>query len=329
MITTGSSRHFRRWIVLSVILIFSLRLQAQEDPLPSWNNGTVKQSVISFVKDVTNEGSDKFVPIEDRIATFDNDGTLWAEKPVIQALFAMFRVHRMVAANPALKNKEPFKAVMENDKSYFAKAGEKGLLELVDITHTGMTAPEFEKEVRLFFETVKHPSLGVPLAKVLYQPQLELLNYLRMNGFKTFICSGGTVDFMRVISRSYYGIPPEQVIGTEFKYRYVDSAGVNDIYRMSGIRTFNDKQEKPVSIQYHIGKRPILACGNEGGEGDVYMLRFCQGSSYPSLQLLVNHDDGQREFQYEEKSNKSLNMAAQYHWQVISMKNDWKTIFNK
>jgi hypothetical protein len=329
MFTIDNGHYLKKWIVLSVALVFSLRLQAQEDPLPSWNSGTVKQSIISFVKDITSEGTDKFVPVEDRIATFDNDGTLWAEKPIIQGLFAVFRVHRMVAANPALKNKEPFKAVMENDKSYFAKTGERGLIELIDVTHTGLTETQFATEATLFFETVKHPSLGVPLAQVLYQPQLELLHYLRMNGFKTFICSGGTVELMRAISKSYYGVPPEQVIGTEFNYRYVDSAGVNDIYRMSGIRTINDKQEKPVNIQYHIGKRPILACGNEGGEGDVYMLRFCQGNSYPSLQLLVNHDDVQREFQYEEKDNKSLNMAAQYHWQVISIKKDWKTVFNK
>lgn len=314
---------------LSVALFFSLHLSAQEDPLPSWNDGAVKQSIITFVKTVTTEGTPQFVPVEDRIATFDNDGTLWAEKPIIQGLFAVFRVHRMVQANPALKNKEPFKAVLENDKAWFAKAGEKGLIELIDVTHTGLTEKEFATEAKLFFETVKHPSLGVPLSQVLYQPQLELLVYLRMNGFKTFICSGGTVELMRAISKQYYGVPPEQVIGTEFKYRYIDSAGVNDIYRLSGIRTINDKQEKPVNIQYHIGKRPILACGNEGGEGDVYMLRFCQGNTYPSLQLLVNHDDATREFQYEEKSNKSLSMAAQYHWQVISVKNDWKTVFNK
>jgi phosphoglycolate phosphatase-like HAD superfamily hydrolase len=319
----------KKYTFLFLAFFLSLRLSAQEDPLPSWNDGQVKQSIISFVKSVTAEGTDKFVPVEDRIATFDNDGTLWAEKPLIQGLFAIFRVNRMVQANPALKNKQPFKAVLENDKSYFARTGEKGLIELIEVTHTGLTEKDFAAEAKLFFETVKHPSLDVPLANVLYQPQLELLVYLRMNGFKTFICSGGTAELMRAISKTYYGIPPEQVIGTQFKYRYIDSAGVNDIMRLSGVNTLNDKQEKPVNIQYHIGKRPILACGNEGGEGDVYMLRFCQGNTYPSLQLLVNHDDAQREFMYQEKSNKSLNMAAQYHWQVISVRNDWKTVFNK
>ncbi|PSL44753.1 haloacid dehalogenase-like hydrolase [Chitinophaga niastensis] len=164
---------------------------------------------------------------------------------------------------------------------------------------------------------------------MIYQPQLELLEYLRANGFKTFICSGGTVELMRVISQKYYGIPPEQVIGTEFKYKYVDSTGINDIMRLSGLRTFNDKQEKPVNIQYHIGKRPILACGNEGGAGDVYMLRFSQGNKYPSLQLIVNHDDSAREFYYQETDNRSLGLARKYNWTIISMKDDWKTVFVK
>ena len=203
MVIINSGGYLKRWMMLSVVLLFSLHLQAQEDPLPSWNNGAVKQSILSFVKDVTTEGSATFVPIEDRIATFDNDGTLWAEKPIIQGLFAVFRVHRMVAADPTLREKEPFKAVMENDKSYFSKTGEQELIALIDLTHTGLTEKEFVSEVNLFFETVKHPVLGVPLANVLYQPQLELLHYLRINGFKTFICSGGTVELMRVISKPY------------------------------------------------------------------------------------------------------------------------------
>jgi hypothetical protein len=156
---------------------------------------------------------------------------------------------------------------------------------------------------------------------------VELLQYLRANGFMTFICSGGDIDFMRPVTQQYYGIPPEQVIGTKFKYVYKDSAGVNDLVRMPAIASFNDKQEKPVNIQYHIGKRPILACGNEGGAGDIYMLRFSQGNKYPSLQLIVNHDDKDRETYYQEKDNKSLDWAKKFNWTVISMKDDWKTVF--
>ncbi|WP_167017095.1 HAD family hydrolase [Chitinophaga sp. Cy-1792] len=313
--------------LLLVLLILPFRIHAQEDPLPSWNSGPVKEHIIAFVTAVSTVGSPDFVPVEDRIATFDNDGTLWAEKPLIQGLFAIFRINRMVLQNPSLKTKQPFKAVMEHDKQYFEKAGMPEIMKLFEVTHSGMTATEFRNEVALFFQTVKHPTLKTSLYQAVYKPQLELLEYLRIHGFKNFVCSGGTVDFMRVVTDTLYNIPSERVIGSELKYQYVDSAGVNDIMRLPGMFVFNDKQEKPVSIQYHIGKRPILACGNEGGAGDVYMLRFCQGNQYKTLQLIVNHDDEEREFYYQEKDNKTLNMARQYNWDVISMKNDWNVIF--
>lgn len=319
----------KQFFLLLCIIAVQASTKAQDDPLPSWNDGPVKTSIINFVKSVTTEGTRTFVPVEDRVATFDNDGTLWAEKPLVQGMFAVYRVKEMVEVNPSLRTKQPYAAVLQRNKSYFARDTEKRIIELVASTHTGMTATEFAKETTDFFNNAEHPTLKTPISKTLYQPQLELLAYLRTNGFTTYICSGGTVDFMRIVSMQYYGIPPQQVIGSEFKYRYVDSAGVNDITRLAGLRSFNDKQEKPVNIQYHIGKRPILACGNEGGAGDVYMLRFCQGNKYPSLQLLVNHDDAQREFYYQEKDNRSLNMARQYGWQVISMQKDWKAVFNK
>lgn len=319
----------KRLLLLLCFLAAMTPGQAQDDPLPSWNEGPVKTAIINFVKSVTTEGARTFVPVEDRVATFDNDGTLWAEKPLVQGMFAAYRVREIVAEKPALRTKQPYAAVLQRNRSYFATQTERKVLELVASTHTGMTATAFAKETADFFATAEHPTLKTPVAQTLYKPQLELLAYLRANGFTTYICSGGTVDFMRTVSMQYYGIPPQQVIGSEFKYRYTDSAGVNDIMRLAGLRTFNDKQEKPVNIQYHIGKRPILACGNEGGAGDVYMLRFCQGNKYPSLQLLVNHDDAQREFYYQEKDNRSLNMARQYGWQVISMQKDWKQVFNK
>jgi hypothetical protein len=275
---------------------------------------------------VTKEGGAEFIPVDDRIATFDNDGTLWAEQPVVQELFVFYRAKKMIGKKPSLKNVQPFKAVATGDMAYLKRMNEKDLIQFFVATQTGMTQAEFDKDAKEFFANAKSPS-GKMISQLTYQPQLELLNYLRANGFKTFICSGGSVECMRIISQQYYGIPPQQVIGSEFKYVYRDSAGANDIVREPGLRTFNDKQEKPVNIQYHIGKRPVLACGNEGGAGDVYMLRFCQGNVYPSLQIIINHDDFTREFYYQEKSNASLNAAEQNKWHVISMKNDRKVIY--
>lgn len=299
---------------------------AQDDPLPSWNDDSLKASIIAYVKSVTTDGISTFVPTEDRIATFDNDGTLWCEKPLIQGFFAMYRAKKMIEKNPALKQKQPFKAIASNDMNYIKNMSEQDLIKLVVVTHTGTTEEEYEKEVADFFANAKAPN-GKSIADLVYKPQVELLQYLRANGFKTYICSGGTVDFMRAISTKYYGIPPDQVIGSTFVYVYKDSAGINDIYRTPKLNTFNDKQVKPVSIQYHIGKRPIFACGNEGGGGDIYMLRFSQGSKYPSYQLIVNHDDKDREYYYQEKDNKSLNWAKKFGWNIVSMKGNWKSIF--
>ncbi|MDI3320737.1 HAD family hydrolase [Pinibacter soli] len=319
----------RKSTTLLIIIFCSILINvsfAQDDPLRSWNNDSLKGSIIAFVKSVTTEGTSTFVPAEDRVATFDNDGTLWCEKPLIQGIFAMYRAKKMIGKNPALKQKQPFKAIASNDMTYIKSMSEQDLIKLVAVTHTGLTEEEYEKEVADFFANAKAPN-GKSIEELVYKPQVELLQYLRANGFKTYICSGGTVDFMRAISTKYYGIPPEQVIGSTFVYVYKDSAGINDIYRTPKLNTFNDKQVKPVSIQYHIGKRPIFACGNEGGGGDIYMLRFSQGNKYPSYQLLINHDDKEREFYYQEKDNKSLNWAKKFGWNIVSMKGNWKTIF--
>lgn len=301
--------------------------QAKSDPLPSWNDGRLKQDIIAFVTKTTTEGSPDFIPADDRIATFDNDGTLWAEQPVIQGLFAFSRVKALAEKDPTLKNKQPFKAVIEGDQEYLHKMELRELMGLVMATHTGMSEEEFEAQAKAFFATAKHPKLGVPLSQLVYKPQVELLQYLRDNGFKTFICSGGTVEFMRVICEEYYGIPDERVIGTTFRYSFDEAS--NSITREAEFKSVDDKQEKAVNIQYHIGKRPVFACGNERSGGDIYMLRFSQGSKYPSFQLLVNHDDEAREFLYQEKDSISLKWAEKYNWNVVSMKNDWKEIFVK
>ncbi|SHL65763.1 HAD family hydrolase [Flavobacterium chilense] len=327
--------------VLLILLFISYKIQSENnavadlknnsavtisnDPLPSWNEGTLKDDIISYVKKVTTEGTSDFIPVEARIATFDNDGTLWAEKPYVQELFAFYRVKKMVEANPALAQKQPFKAVVEKDKTFFEKGGDKALMELVAATHTGMSEDEFEASAKDFFTGAKYPGKNVPLKQIRYQPQLELLNYLRENGFKTFIVTGGTVELIRAISADFYGIPKDQVVGTSFKYTFDDAS--NSIKRQPALDHFNDKEGKPVGIQLHIGQRPVFACGNEGGAGDLAMLKYSQGSQYPSFQLLVNHNDPVREYSYQEKDNLSLNTAAKNKYHVISMKDDWKKIF--
>lgn len=295
------------------------------DPLPSWNDGAVKNAIIDYVREVTDSSSGSYIPVADRIASFDNDGTLWAEHPLVQELFAFAQAREMVAKDGGLAKKQPFKAVIEDDKGYFHKGGEKAFVQLVDATHTGVTEAEFENSVKNFFANATYPPRNVPIWQITYQPQIELLNYLRANGFKTYICSGGTVEFMRGISQDLYGVPKEQVIGTTFNYKFIDSS--RSILRMPGLAHFNDKGGKPVTLQTYLGRPPVIACGNEGGEGDVEMLMFSQSSKYPTLQLLVNHDDSTREYYYQEKTNRSLNEATKNNWQVISMKNDWKKVY--
>ncbi|PUU71911.1 haloacid dehalogenase-like hydrolase [Flavobacterium sp. WLB] len=295
-----------------------------DDPLPSWKESTVKKDIIAYIDKVTKESRD-FIPTESRIAVFDNDGTLWAEKPLVQELFAFYRVKKMVGADPELAQKQPFKAVLDKDKSYFEKGGEKALVELVAATHTGMTEDEFEAGAKDFFKAAKYPGKNVPLKQIRYQPQLELLDYLRAKGFKTFIVTGGTVELVRAVSEDYYGIPKEQVIGTSFKYKFNDAKDA--IQRDPSLDHFNDKEGKPTAIQLHIGQRPVFACGNEGGAGDLAMLRFSQGSKYLSFQLIVNHNDSIREYNYQEKDNLSLKTAAKYKYHVISMKDDWEKVF--
>ena len=295
------------------------------DPLPSWNDGALKQSIINFVTAAADSASKNFIPVASRIATFDNDGTLWAEKPLVQELFAFYRVKKMVESNPALAKKQPFKAVVEKDKEYFHKGGEKALMELVVATHTGMTEADFEKDANDFASTLSYPGRNVPLKNITYQPQVELLNYLRANGFKTFICSGGTIEVIRSISTAFYGIPKEQVIGTSFEYAYQDST--NSILRKPALNSFNDKGAKPANIQLHIGQAPVFACGNEGGGGDIAMLKYSQSSSYPSFQLIVNHNDSTREYFYQEKDSATLKAVVKNNWHVVDMKKDWKNIF--
>ncbi len=300
--------------------------------LPSWNDGPPRKAICDFVTRVTEAGGRDFVPVEDRIATFDNDGTLWPEQPIIQAEFVLARLRALAAEDPTLKQRQPFKAALEGDKRALAEAGEPALMQLFAVTSANMTDDRYEEEARRFFATARHPRLGVPYTALAYRPMVELLAFLRAHDFKTFVCSGGGADFMRLISQRMYGIPPEQVIGSRPKKQLRRQAGNTVLFRVPEVAAINDKDTKPVNIDAHIGKRPILAAGNVRSGGDIAMLEYSQGTSVegrkrPSLQLLVNHDDGNREFAYAEKDNASLTAAREHGWQVVSIKSDWRVVF--
>jgi phosphoglycolate phosphatase-like HAD superfamily hydrolase len=329
-----------RRTVLSALLVstaaaampMSTRLAlAQTDPLPSWNEGSNKQAILNFVAAVTKEGSSDFVPMPQRIATFDNDGTLWCEQPMyVQLAFALDRVKAMSNQHPEWKTKQPFKAVLDNDIAALAKSGEKGLLELIMATHAGMNTAEFEIICVDWLKTARHPKFKRPYTELVYQPMLELLAYLRANGFKTFIVSGGGIEFMRPWTERVYGIPPEQVVGSSIKVKYEVKNGVPELIRLPELNFIDDKTGKPVGINAHIGRRPIAAFGNS--DGDFQMLEWTTKSGGKRLGLLVHHTDGMREYAYDRKSHfgkldKGLDAAAANGWIVASMKDDWKKIF--
>jgi len=300
----------------------------EADPLPSWNDGPTKQAIVSFVEKVTKDGSPGFVPVAERVATFDNDGTLWCEHPVVQLAFAIDRLKVLVDKQPQLREKPAVAAALTGDMVYFEKKGEHAIAEIVFLTHAGMTVDEFQELATKFFKTAKHPKYGVLLKEATYLPMRELLAYLRDNGFKTYICSGGGIEFMRAVSQEIYGIPPEQVIGSAGVLEFQDRDGKAMLLKTPKLLTYNDKQGKPAGIELHIGRVPIFAAGNVRTGGDIAMLRYSQSSKYPSLQLLVNHDDADREFAYAEKDGESLKMAKEHGWTVVNIKGDWKEIFS-
>ncbi|HEY3499354.1 MAG TPA: HAD family hydrolase [Polyangiaceae bacterium] len=301
------------------------------DPLPSWNEGPTKQAIQSFVARVTTPGGADFVPVPERIATFDNDGTLWSEQPVyIQLAFALDRVRELAPQHPEWKTKEPFKSVLAGDSKTALGAGTKALGELLAATHTGMTTVEFEEIVGRWFATARHPKYGRPYTECVYQPMLELLGYLRANGFKTFIVSGGGVEFMRPVTEKLYGIPPEQVVGSLVKTKFELRDGKAVLVREPELAFLDDGPGKPVAIHRNIGRRPIAAFGNS--DGDQQMLEWTAAGAGPRLMLLVHHTDATREVAYDRASHigkldKALDEAKAKGWTVASMKDDWKTIF--
>jgi len=303
---------------------------ATADALPSWRNGTAKQTITKFVGDVTREGSPSFVAPAERIAVFDNDGTLWSEQPLyFQFLFMLDQVKAAAPGHPEWKSNPAFKALVTKDYPALA-SHEKELLQLVAGANSGMTVDEYDKTIRDWLATAQHPKFKRPYTELVYQPQLELLAYLRANGFKTFIVSGGTIEFMRPWAEKVYGIPPEQVIGSSQVVRYELRDGQPTLIRLPKIDFVDDGPGKPVGIYRNIGRKPILAFGNS--DGDLQMLQYTASSSGPHLALLVHHDDAAREFAYDRQSkvgklDKAWDEAVADGWTVVSMKDDWQTIY--
>jgi hypothetical protein len=301
------------------------------DALPSWNDTGPKKAIEAFVDRVTKQGSPDFVPEAERIATFDNDGTLWAEQPMyFQLLFALDRVKALAPRHPEWKTKEPFASLLRGDVKGALAGGETAIVPIVIATHSGMTTEEFEQIVRDWIATAKHPVTGRPLTEMVYQPMLELIAYLRANGFKTFIVSGGGIEFMRPWTEKVYGIPPEQIVGSSGKTQFEFRDGKHVLMRLPGIDLINDGPGKPVGINEHIGRRPIAAFGNS--DGDLQMLQWTTEGSGARFALIVHHTDAEREWAYDRKStighlDKALDEAQAKGWTVVDMKNDWKTIF--
>jgi phosphoglycolate phosphatase-like HAD superfamily hydrolase len=308
------------------------RAFAQSDPLSSWNEGAAKKAITDFVARVTTEGGPDFVPPAERIATFDNDGTLWCEQPIyFQLAFALDQVKAMAPKHPEWKTQQPFKGLLEKDKQALAAAGKKGVLQILAATHAGMTTEEFSKSVRDWLAVAKHPRFDRPYDSLVYQPMLELLAYLRASGFKTFIVSGGGVEFMRPWMEKIYGIPPEQVVGSSGVVKLQTGAdGKPELMKLAKVEFVDDGPGKPVGINRFIGRRPIFAFGNS--DGDLQMLQWTTAGSGARFAGIVHHTDAAREYAYDRKSkvgrlDKALDAAAQGGWTVVDMKNDWKTVF--
>ena len=305
---------------------------AQTDPLPSWNDGVVKKSITDFVARVTAQGTTDFMPAEQRIATFDNDGTLWTEQPVyFQVAFAFDEIKRLAPQHPEWKTKQPFKAVLDKDMQALGASGQKGLLEIVAATHTGMTTEEFSKSVLDWISTAQHPRFKRPYIELVYQPMIELLGYLRVNGFKTYIVSGGGIEFMRPWTEKIYGIPPEQVVGSSGVVKFEMGADGKPVLRkLPQIEFVDDGPGKPVGINRFIGRRPIFAFGNS--DGDQQMLEWTAAGAGARFMGLVHHTDAEREYAYDRQSkvgklDKALDEGIAKGWTIVDMKHDWKTVF--
>jgi phosphoglycolate phosphatase-like HAD superfamily hydrolase len=299
--------------------------------LPSWNDTASRKSIIGFVQKVTTQGSPAFVPEGERIAVFDNDGTLWAEQPMyFQLFFALDRVKALAPKHPEWQTTEPFASLLRGDMKKALAGGERAIMEIMMATHAGMTTEEFETLVKDWAASARHPVTKRPYTEMVYQPMLELLDYLRASGFKTFIVSGGGIEFMRPWAERVYGIPPAQVIGSSIKTKFEMRGGRAVLLRLPELNFLDDKEGKPVAIHYHIGRRPIAAFGNS--DGDLQMLQYTAAGTGPRFCLFVRHTDAEREWAYDRQSSigrldKGLDEAKAKGWTVVDMKSDWRTIY--
>jgi len=315
----------------ALLLVFSGFAYAQSDPLPSWNNTAPKNAIVEFVEKVTETGSPDFVLPAERIATFDNDGTLWAEQPMyFQAMFIFDRIKQLAPKHPEWNKKEPFASVLKGDVKGALAGGERALLEMAMATHAGMTTEEFSRIVTEWLSTAKHPKTGRLFTEMVYQPMLELLAYLRVNGFKTFIVSGGGIEFMRPWTERIYGIPPEQVVGSSIKTKYELRDGKPVLMRLPELNFIDDKAGKPVGINQHIGRRPIMAFGNS--DGDFEMLEWTTAGKGLRVGLLVHHTDDKREWAYDRDSHigrldRGIDEGPRLGWIIVNMRDDWRVIF--
>ncbi|MHA6686808.1 HAD family hydrolase [Mesorhizobium sp. A556] len=325
----------RRFAILAFVFVSSFclgsRAFAQVDPLPSWNDGSAKSAITEFVTKVTTEGGSNYVAPAERIAVFDNDGTLWSEQPVyFQFAFAIDRVKVMASEHPEWKDAEPFASILAGNIKGVSASGKKGLGQIMAVTHAGMTTDEFAGTVRDWIATARHPKFDRPYNELIYQPMVELLAYLRANDFKTFIVSGGGVEFMRPWVEQAYGIPPEQVVGTSGVVSYVLDGDKPVLKKEAKIEFVDDGPGKPVGINRFIGRRPIFAAGNS--DGDLQMLQWTTLNDGPRFALIVHHTDAEREFAYDRESHvgkldKALDEAPSRGWTVVDMKSDWKTVY--
>lgn len=323
----------RHFVIAMLLLLLSgcVTTRPAIDPLPSWVDGTTRQSMVEFVEAVTDPGGDDYVPPSERVATFDNDGTLWSEKPTyFQFMFTLDRVKALAPSHPEWSTLQPFQAVLENDWAALQAAGHEDWAQLFVATHTGMSSDEFADIVDQWIETARHPRFDRAYTALVFQPMLELLDYLRANDFRVFIVSGGSVGFLRPWVEEVYGIAPEQVVGTVFETQYEIQDGSPVIIRKPEMHFVNDKAGKPIGIQRFIGRRPILAVGNS--DGDYQMLQWTTSGEGRRLGLLVHHTDAEREWAYDREStegrlDKGLDDAAANGWGIIDMARDWKTVY--
>jgi len=303
-----------------------------QDPLSLWRPGPTKDLILDFVGRVTDPGGADFLAPAERIATFDNDGTLWCEQPLqVQFFFAHGRLEEMARQDPRLKERQPYKAFLEHDMKAIAAAGKKGFFEVAAATHAGMTEDEFDQHAREWLASSRHPTLGRPFTDLIYRPQVQLLGYLRDNGFRTFVVSGGGIDLIRAFAEEHYGVPRNQVVGSSVRTRFEETAAGWVLTKLAELNSFDDREAKPQNINLHIGRRPVLAFGNS--DGDLAMLRYALSGPGPRLALLLHHDDAEREFAYDRDFKVSplaeaLDHAAEYGVHVVSMRQAWATVFD-